>query len=152
MYKPFLLAFLLASCGTQQSKPFNPDGAYVDSLLQDHHQAPSFISSDTADTSTQRVYDSSVRAEYPDSTVDPMPVKGKQESQNIQFFHPERPMWFYGWVDGRPDSCTLSFDFKPVATISQGHIWIPQPRLLRKFLQLRAWNKNHCSDHLKETL
>lgn len=47
--------------------PFNTDSAYVDSLMQDHHQAPSFISSDTADSSTQRVYDSSVRAEYPPS-------------------------------------------------------------------------------------
>lgn len=50
--------------GRRQPKPFNPDSAYVDSLLQDHHQAPGFISSDTADTSTQWVYDSSVRAEY----------------------------------------------------------------------------------------
>lgn len=67
MNKLFFLVVLVTSCGAREPKPFNPDSAYVDSLMQDHHQAPGFITSDTADTSTQRAYDSTVKAEYGDT-------------------------------------------------------------------------------------
>lgn len=124
-----LLAFLVVSCG--QSAKIRPLPLRIDSaILREHDSA---VSHETG-------------------AVDPMPVIDQWRGQRIVVDHSDRPIWDYRISSERPDSVTLFFDFKAVAVTSRAHIHFGEPRLWRKFLQLRAWNKNHCSDHLKETL
>jgi hypothetical protein len=129
MNKLLFVAFLVVSCG--QSAKIQPLPLRIDSaILREHDSA---VSHETAG-------------------VDPMPVICQPQSFGLTICRSDRPIWGERASSERPDSVTLFFDYKTVAVASGRHIHFAQPHLWRKFLQLRAWNKNHCSDHLKETL
>lgn len=76
IYIALLVFMVAAGIGTREYQShkidvFNPDGGYVDTLLQDHRQLVP-ITSDMATPETQRDYDSSVKAqEAEDSAYKP---------------------------------------------------------------------------------
>lgn len=65
LYLASLLLITAAAIGLReynQVPDFNPNGVYIDTLLQDHSQLQP-ITSDTATPETKRYYDSTVQAQ-----------------------------------------------------------------------------------------